>query len=117
VASSQEFSKARAGNGGGLFQLEFPESEAAARHGATSPERTLPERRKRAAVRTSMTPKTLAGARERDGTRRGMKATSARGPLALEGYGFAPEMIVAPCDHAADLIRHCEPRVACMRAG
>jgi hypothetical protein len=51
----------------------------------------------------------IAGARERDGTQRGTKATSARGPLRFEGYGFAPEMIVVPCDHAAHLNSRSEP--------
>jgi hypothetical protein len=30
-------------------------------------------------------------------------------PLRFEGYGFAPEMIVVPCDHAAHLNSRSEP--------
>jgi hypothetical protein len=64
VASSQEFSKPAPQNGRGFFC--FLNRTAAARHGATSLKRNLPERRKRAAVR-ALTPSSSAGAREVDG--------------------------------------------------
>jgi hypothetical protein len=95
-------------NAAGFFNWNFPNRTAAARHGATPPKRTLPERRQRAAVRTNMTLSPSAVARERDGTRRGMRPCPHAAPH-FEGYGFAPEMIAAPFDHAAHLTRHCEP--------